>query len=155
MGLLTRRRLLGSAFVVAAGGAGLAVGATRPRHRPVRTPPTLLLDAVDRERTLVALLDAAIPTAGTAAAVMTSIRADHDAHRSALQALVDQASSPRSTPSPAPLPPSPPSRADLAAAETSAQTAAATASAAATSGALAALLASISACEAGHVVLLS
>ncbi len=155
MGLITRRRLLGLGLgvgtVVAAGGAGLAVGATRHRHVPRETPPASLVAALAREQQLLASLDAAI-TAG--ATTLAPIRADHEAHRAALQALVDRATAPRPTATSSPTATTAPNPADLLAAEKAAQSAAATASAQA-SGALAALFASISACEASHVVLLS
>ena len=88
MGLITRRRLLGTGVVIAAGGAGVAVGATR--HLPVthRTPPARLVAALAREQQLIASIDAATTAAPDRASVLSAIRSDHVAHRAALQALV-------------------------------------------------------------------
>jgi hypothetical protein len=154
MGLISRRRVIATGVVILAGGGGVAVGATRRTVKTRRTPPQLLIDALAREQALLASLDAAIAADNTRAAVLTPLRTDHDAHRASLQALVDRATSPLRTSS-APSAAVPVlSTAQLATAERAAQAAGVTASAAST-GALAALFASISACEAGHVALLS
>jgi hypothetical protein len=153
MGVITRRRLLGSGVVIAAAGAGIALGSTRPRHQTTRTPPARLVDAVAREKALIVSLDASL--AAVASPTITAIRADHEAHRAALQALVDRATSPlQSSPAGSPTSRPLPTADDLKTAEKAAQMAAA-ADSAASSGALAALFASISACEAGHQVLIA
>ena len=159
MGLISRRQLLrasaGAAVVAAAGGVGVAVGASGHRRTVHRSPPPLLVDAVAREQSLLAELDAELAAPGSSSAALSAIRADHEAHRFALQALVDQATVPRPTASATTSTPvATPVTGKLLAAEQAAQTAAATASNN-SSGALAALFASISACEAGHVALLS
>jgi hypothetical protein len=150
---LTRRLLLGAGLVALSAGAGTVVGASRsskPRLRHV-PPPQLLVDAADRERVLIATIDAAITADSTKSASLAPLRADHEAHLAALQALVERAV----TPSP-PSPSGSPSVAgtDVLAALRAAQASGASASASATGG-LAALLASISACEAGQAVLLT
>lgn len=150
--MITRRVLLGAGVVVAAGGVGAAVGGLSPRrHRPdPPAPAPQLSQALAREYSLIADLDAALPTRPQ----LRNVRDDHAAHAEALRAAIARypapAPSPSSTGPPAVARPT----AQLRASELAAAKAAAAESAALT-GSDAALLASISACEATHAELLA
>jgi hypothetical protein len=149
--MITRRALVGTGVVVAAGGIGAAAGWLQPLRRPPgpQAAPRQLSDALAREQSLVADLDAVL----RARPELRQVRDDHAAHARALRQAI--------TRYPAPAPPlprvSPPptarGTAQLRTSELAAARAAAVESAALT-GADAALLASISASEATHAELL-
>ena len=155
MSAITRRRLLGAgAVVVVTAGAGVAIGALRPFGGKAGEPaPQLLVDAIARERTLIASIDLAVAADASLEALLKPIRADHTAHAGAVQDLVDQYRRPAHSVSTRAVS-SPPGKPALLAAELAAQIAAASSSTSVT-GETAVLLASIAACEAGHVALLS
>ena len=149
--MITRRALLGTGLVVAAGGIGAAVAGLQPRRRPPAPPaaPRQLSDALAREQSLVANVDAALD----ARPELRQVRDDHAAHAAALRQAITRypAAAPplvRAAP-----PPAAGTTAQLRAGELAAARAAAAESAALT-GADAALLASISASEATHAELL-
>jgi hypothetical protein len=152
-GLTRRGVLLSAAAVAAAGAAGVAAGVLRavPVEHSHPPPPELVAALADEQR-LLAGIDA---TTGGDEAVRTAlraIRADHAAHRDALQAAVRSSGGT--------LQGGPPptatalTRAALRAAEQAASLRAA-AHAAALTGEQAALLASIAASEASHAELLA
>jgi len=141
---------MGAGVVLAAGVAGGSVGAiegTRRSSHGGSHAPQNLVDAVQREQILIATIDASVSADPAKRVRLAPLRADHVAHLDAVQALLTRAA-PGATHSRPPAP-----AADLLTAVRAAQASGA-AAAAATTGALAALLASISACEAGHAVLL-
>lgn len=145
---LPRRRLLQAVAALP------LLAACRPAKRPATPDPDAALRtaAVERERMLLALYDAAAAGSGPAdAAVLQAVRAEHAEH---LAALLGRAT-PSPSPSPAPSPvATPATRPQLVAAERSA--AQAHAAAAVTAGAeLAGLLASLAASEASHPVALT
>jgi hypothetical protein len=150
--MITRRALLGTGLVVAAGGIGAAVAGLQPRRRPPAppAPPQQLSDALAREQSLVAGLDAALPTRPE----LQQVRDDHVAHAAALRQAVARYPAAASSPSSAGRRPAVDTTAQLRAAELTAAKAAA-AESAALAGADAALLASISASEATHAELLT
>jgi hypothetical protein len=140
----------GAAVVVGAG-AGVACGFAWHKPEPAPPPPVPadLVAAIAAEAVLLATIDAI--TEPGESKLLAAVRADHVAHEAALRALVPKGSAPYEVPKPAPAATS---RHELVGRERSASTQAARRAAAA-SGTLAVLLASISACEAGHVELLS
>ena len=155
MSLLTRRRLLATAAVVIAGGAGVGAGLLRPvRHRQPPPAPQALLDALDREHALTAAVDSMLAADATLHPLLDPIRADHVAHAAAFDSLLSgyrrapNSSGPSSLTSPAPA-----DRSALLAAERQASQSL-TAASGTQLGEPAALLASVAACEAGHVELL-
>jgi hypothetical protein len=183
MTAITRRRLLafGGLAIVAAAGAGAATAATVrptvttivPPAVPSSTsppPPAQLVAVRTHEQELIATLTAAIAADPQSNPLLPDLRADHLAHLQAINAALGPAEQGAAGPSPtvstaasglaSSAPPTPPAGtpapdlAALRAAEGRAQLLAANASAA-LSGATAVLLASISACEAGHVELLT
>jgi hypothetical protein len=183
MTVLTRRTLLAAAAVVLAGGGGSVAAALTRRTPSTMNPPTpvptvtprdqQLAEAVDRERMLIASIDAALVADPALHPQLDNIRADHVAHLDAITAAVGTAldrpspltnpshptasgssTSPGSATSPGSPTSQAPTVAELRSAEQSANQAAATASAMLL-GADAVLLASIAACEAGHSELLS
>jgi hypothetical protein len=85
-----RGLLIGGAVVVLAGGAGVAVGARRQPgpDEPVGRPPADLVSALNAEIALIATIDATTGGTGPIRAVMRQIRAEHVAHRAALEAAV-------------------------------------------------------------------
>ncbi|MEP6599583.1 MAG: hypothetical protein ABJB98_09085 [Actinomycetota bacterium] len=130
-----------------AGISGVLAGARHPLHRRLPKPvagPAWLLDAADRERALLASVDAA----GETNFLLATIRSDHADHLSTLDAMM--AAAPRPT---AIATGTAAARPDVRQAELDAAAAGANASLE-LSGAEAALLASISACEASHAELL-
>jgi hypothetical protein len=155
---LTRRRLLAGIGVLAAAAGGAAIGALTASSsdgdsakRGTPRPPAPLLSALDRERTLLAAVQAAAANAALAG-VTGPLVADHSEHEATLSGLLAtyptrSASASASSSIPAP----PTSVAALQQAEAAAADEAAAESAAA-HGALAAVLGSISACEASHAV---
>jgi hypothetical protein len=149
--MITRRALLGAGVVVAAGGIGAAVAALQPRRRPPAppAPPRQLSEALAREQSLVAGLDAALP----ARPELRQVRDDHAAHAAALRQAIARYPAPASSPISVGPPPAAAATAQLRAAELTAAKAAA-AESAALAGAEAALLASISASETTHAELL-
>lgn len=183
MTAITRRRLLalGGLAIVAAAGAGATTAATLRRTvrsiapTPVPSPsssapPAQLVAVLAHEQGLIAALTAAISADPQPNPLLPNLRDDHVAHVQAIRAALGPndaitagtdvtsaltptgpAASARPTGSTSAAPPD---RATLRAAEGQAQSLAASASAA-LSGADAVLLASISACEAGHVELLT
>jgi hypothetical protein len=154
MSLLTRRRLLATAAVVIAGGAGVSTGLLRPvRHRPPPRAPQALLDALDREHALTAAVDATLATDATLHTLLDPIRTDHVAHAAAFDSLLSGYSRPHTPSPPPPRASSPSGRPALLVAERQASLALTVASSTQL-GEPAALLASVAACEAGHVELL-
>ncbi len=187
MTAIARRTLLAVAGVFAATGAGALLGRVnvepdfhrvgsksagsatpagppRPSGSP-RGPSTAathqLSAALDRERSLLASIDARIVADPAAAGALANIRSDHVAHAVAIAATLHVSAgvsvaptgpSTQTSASPDAIPA--PTVAALAAAESAAQQAGAAASAV-LSGADAVLIASVSACEAGHAALLS
>lgn len=151
--------------------AGGAAGGLLPDHRPApphpNPPPAELLAAAERERALIADLDAT--TGGTPALreVLLRARADHAAHLATFRQLLDAYDGPGNTPTtspgtavPSPAPSgsrqtrgTPRTAAQLRAAEEGAAALAARA-AAATTGRVAVLLASVSASESSHAALI-
>lgn len=181
MTVIGRRQFLAAAgmlgIVAAAGvGAVAAVATPRSRSRPVAVAPpsnpvlasTQLAAALDRERALIAGIDAALAAGAELHQALPNIRADHASHADAISAAI--AATGATVPSPTPSAPSsatatsPTASATatatadsveaLRAAESAAQQAGAMASAQ-LAGRDAVLLASVSACEAGHVELLT
>ncbi len=150
--MITRRALIGTGVVVAAGGIGAAVAGLQPRRRPQAPPaaPPQLSDALAREQSLVAHLDAAL----AARPELRQVRNDHAAHAAALRQSIASYPAPASPPVSSGPPPVAATTAKLRASELAAAKAAAAESAALT-GADAALLASISASEATHAELLA
>jgi len=150
--MITRRALLGTGLIVAAGGIGAAVAAVQPRPRPPAPPaaPRQLSEALAREQALVANLDAALG----ARPELRQVRDDHAAHAAALREAIARYPAPASPGISTPPPPAGATTARLRASELAAAEAAARESAALT-GADAALLASISASEATHAELLA
>jgi hypothetical protein len=155
-GISRRGLLLGAAAVVLAGGGGIAVGVLRPvgHEPPTGRPPADLVAALAAERALIASIDATSGGTAPVRAALHQIKADHVAHRIALQAAVDGYPDPptgaragRSRPAVALH------VAELRSAEQHASAQAAS-RAARLSGRDAALLASIAACEACHAELL-
>jgi hypothetical protein len=154
---LTRRRLLAGVGVLAAAAGGAAIGALSASSsdgnsdkRGTPRPPAPLLSALDRERTLLAAVQAAAKNAALAG-VTGPLVADHSQHEATLSGLLatypkPSASAPESSSTP---PAALTSVTALRQAEGAAAEEAAAESAAA-HGALAAVLASISACEASH-----
>ena len=158
-GRISRRGvLLGGAAVVVAAGTGVAVGALRPLpepDKPTGRPPADLVAALAAERVLIAAIDATTGGSPAVRIALRQVRADHVAHRAALQGAVDAYPEP-----PADNPLSSPGGtvaaltvAGLRGAEEHASARAATRAARLT-GRYAALLASIAACESSHAVLL-
>jgi hypothetical protein len=150
--MITRRALLGAGVLAAAGGIGAAVAELRPRPRPPVPPaaPQQLSEALARERSLVANLDAALATRPD----LRQVRDDHAAHAAALRQAIARypaLASPLTSASPRP---EAGTSAQLRDSELAAARAAAGESAVLT-GADAALLASISASEATHAELLA
>jgi hypothetical protein len=157
---LTRRRWLAGVGVLAAAAGGAAIGAltasssdgdSAKRATPRPGPPPPLLSALDRERTLLAAVEAAAENAALAS-VTGPLVADHREHEATLSGLLatyPRPSASASESSSAPPPAAPTSVATLRQAEGAAADEAAAESAAA-QDALAAVLASISACEASH-----
>jgi hypothetical protein len=159
-GTVSRRVLLGSGLLVlGAVGGGVAAFASTEAPRevvPDPVPPADVLAAVERERTLLALYDAA----GSSDPLLAHVRADHAAHEAALTALLpaqtsSSASGSVSAPASASAAPTVarPSAADLVAAEQRAADAARTACLAG-NGTAAVLLACIAASEASHAAVL-
>ena len=153
-GVSRRGLLLGGMAVVLAGGCGVAAGVLRPVHhdRPTGRPPADLVAALAAERSLIAAIDATTGGDATVRAALHQIRADHIAHRTALQGAVAAypeapAGAAASSPRPQAL-----DVAGLRSAEQRASTRAAT-RATRLSGQQAALLASIAASEASHAEL--
>jgi hypothetical protein len=183
MTVITRRRLLafgGLAIVVGAGAGATTATTVRRTVRSIAPtaagsptaprPPAQLVAVLAHEQGLIATLTAAISADPQSNPLLPNIRDDHLAHvqaiRAALGAMgeIAAADSPPSSPAStssisstsSSVPTSTPAP-DLVAmreAEVRAQQLAATASAGLT-GADAVLLASVSACEAGHVELLT
>lgn len=167
---VSRRAFLGTGLLAAgAVGIGAGVATSRSSRHPLphadrvtssgRSPVAqdpVLVAAIDRETALIERLDSAVAADAALAASAAVLRADHEAHRQALQALLTAGSTAASSSSPAPTPAVTPSAAvrlgtaDLIAWEDAAAKSAAHDCAAA-SARLAPLLASISACEATHV----
>jgi hypothetical protein len=154
---LTRRRWLAGVGVLAAAAGGAAIGALTASSgdgdsaTPRPGPPAPLLSALDRERTLLAAVQAAAENAALAS-VTGPLVADHREHEATLGGLLATYPRPSASASEslsAPPPAAPTSVATLRQAEGAAAEEAAAESAAA-HGALAAVLASISACEASH-----
>jgi hypothetical protein len=135
---------------------GAAIGALRPQRRAAVSPqaPVELREALAREESLIAGLDAALRGAPGEAASLRAARADHAAHAAALRSTVAAYPTPSGSDASPPPPVTVPSSARLRTAEIAAAHAAA-AESGALSGAAAALLASISACEATHADLLA
>ncbi len=166
MPLLTRRRVLSAAAVVAAAGAGVGAGFLRPVRHPVAVPPAVpradrLQAALTRERALLAALDATATVHPSLAGAISILRADHQAHLDATTALITEAGAVVATPDPSgtatsrvPAPTALRSRTELALAERVAAAAWA-ADSAALAGSAAAVAASISAAEAGHAAWLT
>ena len=154
MSSVTRRSALATGLVLLGGAAGTAVGLQRPLHVAAPpTPPSPLTDAVERERTLIARIDAAI-AAGNQDPRLPIIRADHAAHLRVLQAKVQDLTRPTATaPPPSLAPVAPVPVAELRAAEGAAAAEAAVA-ALRLSGEVAVVLASIAASESTHAELL-
>lgn len=155
---VSRRVLIGGGLLVlgAIGGGVAGFVATDPPREvvPDPVPPADVLAAIDRERDLVALYDAA----GTDAPLWTHVRAEHLEHIAALEALLPattssapsasgsgSATTPRATGVTA---------ANLVAAERAAADAARTACLAG-NGTAAVLLACIAASEASHAAVLA
>jgi len=159
-GVSRRWFLAGAGAVVVAGaGVGYVARVEREPAPPVPDlPPALLLAAAERERALIADLDAT--TGGPAAlrAVLARARADHAAHLSALQELISRYDAPTPTAgASAARSPAPSGSARTASQLRAAEAAAAIASArdaAACTGSLATLLASVSASESSHAALI-
>ena len=150
--------------MVAGAGAGVGVEFWRDRPKaaaPRRHAPAALRAALAAEHELIAGLDASLPAAGSAAAALRQLRADHAAHARALAAAVAEAGgapagATTAASGSAGTSPPPPARsvAQLRQAETDASRRAAE-RAGALSGRDATLLASIAACEASHAELLA
>ncbi len=155
-GVSRRGLLLGGAVVVAAAGGGVAAGALRPKAKPDRPtgrPPADLVAALDSERLLIAAIDATTGGSSAVRIALRQIRADHVAHRVALQAAVDTyPDAPASTPPASPGAVAALTVAGLRAAEEQASAHAATRATRLT-GRQAAVLASIAACESTHAEL--
>jgi hypothetical protein len=184
MTAITRRRLLALGGLAIVGAAGAGAVTAQALRRTVRTiapkavrspagppPPAQLVAVQTHEQQLIAALTAAITADPQSNPLLPNLRADHLAHLQAIVAVLSPAAQSAGGPSPAAstsqsapassapanessTPASAPDLATLRAAEGRAQLLAASASAA-LSGADAVLLASISACEAGHVELLT
>ena len=160
--MITRRRMMATGAVVAAGAAGAVLGTIRP-VRVTRTelapPPAALTDALAREQAMIAALDAALRNDPSLRARITQIRDDHAAHAVALESAVG--AYPAYPPDPSITASSGPSATaavlsviELHTAEESAAALAA-AESAALRGSDAALLASISGAESTHAALLT
>lgn len=150
--------------MVAGAGAGVGIEFWRDHPKPAarrQHAPAALRAALAAEHELIAGLDASLSAAGTAAAALRQVRADHAAHARALAAAVAEAGgAPPGAKGTAPDAAStaraaaPRSVAQLRQAESDASRRAAK-RAGALSGRDAALLASIAACEASHAELLT
>jgi hypothetical protein len=147
--------LIGTGLAVLGAGGGVAVGLLT-HHEPseVDIPdPKVLRAAVQAEQDLLAGLSGGVPDVPSD--LLRALRADHQAHLTALRASVAVAlGSPSPSLAPAPRSPGSNSRVRIRALEAAAAQAAAHRAAALT-GPDAALLASIAACEATHAELLS
>lgn len=157
--MITRRHLLAAGLVLAAGGAGAAVGLRRPighHDAAPKQPPAQLASALAREQDLIAAIRLAAQHDPALRSRLDQVQADHTAHVAALESAIAGVSPAGQTASPHTSPPAvaPPSLARLRAAELRAARLAA-AESAAMSGADAALLASISASESTHAELLT
>ncbi len=157
--MITRRHLLAAGVVLAAGGAGAAVGLRRPighHDAAPKQPPPQLTGALSREQDLIAAIHLAVQHDPTLRGRLDQVEADHTAHAAALESAIAGVSPAGQTASSQTSPPSaaPPSLARLRAAELRAARLAA-AESGALSGAHAALLASISAAESTHAELLT
>jgi hypothetical protein len=153
--VLTRRALLGAGVAVLAGGVGAAVAGiqpTRGRDGEPRDAPVLLEQALAREQTLVAGLEAALSGGLGPPIALQAARNDHLAHAAALRSAIARYAA--TSPSSAPPSATTPTVVQLRDAEVAAARAAASESAA-LAGAHAALLASIAASEATHAELLA
>jgi hypothetical protein len=146
--MITRRALLGAGVVAAAGGIGAAVAGLQRRSPPA--PPRQLSDALAREQSLVANLDAALGGRPE----LRQVRDNHAAHAAALRQAIARYRVPASPLISASSRPLGGTTAQLRGSELAAAKAAA-AESAALAGADAALLASISASEATHAELLT
>jgi hypothetical protein len=153
--ILTRRSLLGAGVILLAGGVGAAVAGIEPARgggREPRAAPVPLQEALAREQSLVAGLEAALRRGLGPAVALRAAHADHLAHAAALRSAIvaDPVPSASSAPPSAVAPTITQLRdAEVAAADSAA------AESAALAGAHAALLASIAASEATHAELLA
>ena len=150
---VTRRHvLLGGLGVVAATAVGALAAVTGDRGTGSAQAPAELVAARDAELRLIAAIDASVARDPALRAHLAPIRADHVAHRDALDGAL--ASYPARSPAAAATRAGALDRPGLRAAE---RTAAAHAAqrAATLAGPNAALLASIAACEASHAELLA
>jgi hypothetical protein len=163
--LIGRRRLFALVAIVGAASAGAIVAAatdraassgsnTTPDVTRPNPPPPELTRLLAQERALVAGLAATIAGDPQRAVLLTNIHDDHLAHIQSIDAALGSAASTATADGLPSQPVATWSLAQLRDAEQLAQQAAAGASAS-LSGATAVVLASISACEAGHVVLLT
>ncbi|PZS24502.1 MAG: hypothetical protein DLM58_24665 [Pseudonocardiales bacterium] len=155
-GASRRSVLLGGAFVLAAAGGGAAVGALRPAaspDKPTGRPPVELVAALTAENVLIAAIDATTGGSPAVRVALRQVRADHLAHRTALQAAVDAYPEPAVSTSPSGT--GPVAALTVSGLRSAEQQAAARAGTRAgrLSGREAALLASIAASEATHAVL--
>jgi hypothetical protein len=150
--MITRRALLGAGVVAAAGGIGAALAGLQQRRSPPAppAPPRQLSDALAREQSLVANLDAAL----SARPELRHVRDDHAAHAEALRQAIARYPALASPLISGSRPPVAATTAQLRDSELAAAKAAAAESAALV-GADAALLASISASETTHAQLLT
>lgn len=155
-GISRRGLLLGGGLVLAAAGGGVAVAVLRPLPspgKPTGRPPADLVTALSAEVALIAAIDATTGGSPDVRVAMRQVRADHVAHRLALQAAVAAYPEPPASPSPTSTGPvAALTVAGLRDAERSASGQAVT-HANRLVGREAALLASIAACEATHAVL--
>lgn len=154
-GVSRRGLLVGAAAVVLAGGGGVAVGALQPVERDEATgrAPGELVAALAAEGVLIAAIDATTGGDPSVRTALRQIKADHVAHRVALQAAVD--AYPQAPAGGGPSSSGPAQAltvAGLRGAEEQASTLAA-ARAGRLVGQNATLLASIAACEASHAEL--
>ena len=158
--MITRRRLLITGAVVAAGTAGAVLGTLRPVHvarTKLAPPPAALTGALAREQALVAAIDAALRQDPSLRPRIAQIRDDHAAHAAAIESAIGAYPAYPSTAAASSGPSgtlAAPSATELRAAEVSAATLAA-AESSALRGADAGLLASISAAESTHAALLT
>jgi hypothetical protein len=158
--MITRRRVMVTGAVVAAGAAGAVLGTVRPVHvarTKLAPPPAALTSALAREQAMLAALDAALRADPSLRPRIAQIRNDHAAHAVALESAIGAYPAYPTTAAASSGPSGTvavQSATELRSAEQSAATLAAAASAA-LGGADAALLASISAAESTHAALLT